>query len=194
MKKIIIARSVLHSIGEDATIFGRGNITTHKARTSEEVLNLHGVHRADIIITDISMPLMGGVKLCSAIRGDADLRNVSIIMVCDDTEASLAECREAQANAVLPRPVDPVRLFSKISELLMVPRRQDMRSFLHATVHGRDGDRSFLGVSSNISISGLLLETEQALKQGDRVTCTIAIGGREIVAECAVMRVDKLTD
>lgn len=194
MKKIIIARSILHAIGEDATIFRRGNIATHKARTSEEVLNLHGIHRADIIITDVSLPLMGGVKLCSAIRGDAALRNVSIIMICDDTEASLAESREAQANAVIPKPVDPVLLFSKISELLMVPRRQDIRSLLHASVHGREGNRSFLGVTSNISISGLLLETEQALRQGDRVTCTVAIGGHEIVADCVVMRVNKQAD
>ncbi len=191
MKKIIIARSALHAIGEDETIFGRGNIITLKARTSEEILNIHGVQRADVIITDVSLPLMGGVKLCSAIRGDAELRNVSIIMICDDTEASLAESREAQANAVLPKPVDPVRLFSKISELLMVPRRQDMRSFLHATVQGREGNSTFLGVTLNISISGLLLETEQALKQGDRVTCAVNIGGREIVSECEVMRVER---
>ena len=42
---------------------------------------------------------MGGAKLCSLIRNDASLKNVSIIVVCNATDASLAQCRETGANA-----------------------------------------------------------------------------------------------
>ncbi len=189
MKKIIIARSILHSIGGQDVFFSRGNLKVYTARTSEEVLNIHGVQRADVIITESTLPLMGGVKLCAAIRGDADLKDVSIILVCDGTEAE--HCGEAHANAVLPKPLDPVQLFSKVSELLLVPRRQHIRSLLHVSVNGREGNSSFLGVSSNISISGLLLETDRPLKKGDAATCAVTIGRREIVAQCVVMRAEK---
>lgn len=181
----------MHAIGGHDSFFGRENIAAYTARASEEILNVHGVRKADIIITDIALPLMGGIKLCSAIRSDESLKHVSIIMLCDDTEASLAQCREAGANAVIPKPVNPVQLFSKMSELLVIPHRQDIRSPLHVSVNGREGNNSFLGVSLNISISGLLLETEQPLTKGDRVACSVAIGGREIVAECVVIREDK---
>jgi CheY-like chemotaxis protein len=190
MKKIIIARSILHAIGGRDTLFSRGTLTIYPARTSEEILNVHGVRKADMIITDIALPLMGGAKLCSSIRNDASLKDVSIIMICDGTEAS-AHCREAGANAVLPKSVDPVQLFSKMSELLVIPRRQEIRTLLHGSITGREGKKSFLGVTHNISISGLLFETDEALKTGGWLTCAVTIGKREIVSTCAVIRAER---
>jgi CheY-like chemotaxis protein len=192
MKKIIVARDIMQTIGGSDTIIGRGNIQVFTAHTAEEILQIHRDHRVDIIITDYLLPLMGGAKLCSMIRGDEGLKTVSIIMVCDVAEASLPQCREAHANVVLAKPVDPVQLFSKVSDLLMVPRRQDLRAILHASVNGKKGPHSFLGVSKNISISGILLETEQALTKGDQVTCTVTIVGRVITVAGIVMRAQKL--
>jgi DNA-binding response OmpR family regulator len=192
MKKIIIARNIRHAIGSHDTIFERSNITTYPARTSEEILNLHGAHKADIIITDADLPLMGGVKLCSAIRSDANLKDVSIILICDGTEASIAHCRDAQANAVLTKPVDPSRLFWKVSELLLAPQRQDMRTLMHVSVKGQEKNSTFLGVSHNISISGMLLETDRVMEMGDWMTCIFHLGRREIVADAEVKRLIKL--
>lgn len=191
MKTIIIDRSILHALGGRDAIFGRGNILVHAARTSEEILNLHGVHKADMIISDIALPIMGGVKLCSTIRNDDALKDVSIIMACAGVDESLSLSGKSGANAVIMKPVERSELFSRISELLVVPQRQNIRSLLNVSVNGREGNNSFHGVSSNISISGLLLETAQPLKKGDRMTCAITIGKREITVECVVMRVDK---
>jgi DNA-binding response OmpR family regulator len=193
MKKIIIDRSIMHAIGSHGTIFQRSNITTYPARTSEEILNLHGVHKADIIITDAELPLMGGVELCSRIRNDAGLKNVSIILICEGTEVSLARCRDAHANVVLPKPLDPAQLSWKVSELLLAPQRQDMRTLLHVSVRGQEKNSTFLGVSHNVSISGMLLESDRLLKKGDRMTCTFQLGRREIVAEAEVIRMIKLS-
>jgi len=188
MKKIIIARNVLQAAGGNDTIFKRSNIATYPVRSSEEILNLHGVHKADIIITEIDLPLMGGVKLCSAIRNDPNLKEVAIILIGDSAEA----CRDAQANIVLTRPLDPAQLFWKVSELLLAPQRQDMRTLLHAAVKGREKNTAFLGHSQNISISGMLLETDHPLQTGDRLTCTFHVGRREIVVEAEVKRLVKL--
>jgi CheY-like chemotaxis protein len=188
MKKIIIAESIMHALDSHDTIFERGGIALHPARSSEEILNIQGARQADLIITDFTLPLMGGAKLCSMIRSDEDLKDVSIIMVCDSTAASLVQCQKAGANAVVPKPVNPVELFSKISELLVIPQRQDMRSLLRVSVHGREGNAAFFGVSFNISISGMLLETDRMLKKGDRLTCEINFRDRGVIAECAVMR------
>ncbi len=191
MKKIIITRSIMHAIGSRDTILGRGTIATYAARTCEEILNIHGARKADVIIAESLLPLMGGAKLCGSIRNDAGLKNVSIIVVCDGTEESLVECREARANAVLSMPVDPVQLYSKISELLMIPQRQDLRTVLHVSAKGREKENLFVGVSHNISISGLLLETERELKKGDHLTLTVSIGAREISAAGLITRTRK---
>lgn len=191
MKRIIIARSIMHAIGGQDTIFGRRTITTYTARTSEEILNVQSVRKADLIITDATLPLMGGAKLCEAIRNDADLKNVSIIMTCDGTEQAVAQCREARANAVIPNPVEPVQLFSQISELIMIPQRKELRLALRGMVRVAGENASFFGISHNISISGILVETDRVLKREERFTGTITVGHREVVAECVVIRVSK---
>ncbi len=188
MKKIIIARSIMRAIDGENTMLGRGTMTTFTARTSEEMLNLHGVHRADLIVTEADLPLMGGVKLCSVIRNDADLKKVSIIMVCGGTEELKAQCRDVRANSIIPKPIDPVRFFSKVSELLVIPERKDLRVLLRASIKGQD-EKSFFGMSHNISISGMLMETDRGLREGDRLTCSFTLGTREIVSECRVVRV-----
>jgi len=193
MKKIIIARTILHAIGSHDTIFQRSNITTFSARTSEEILDLHGVHKADVIITEEGLPLMGGIKLCSVIRNDARLKDVSVILICEGIELSLSQCRDAKANIVLFKPIDFPQLAWKVSELLLAPQRQDMRTLLHVSLKGMEKSSTFLGVSHNLSISGMLFETDRVLKKGDRMTCTFQLGRREIVAEAEVKRLVKLS-
>jgi len=189
MKKIIIARSIMHAIGGNDTIFGRGTIATYTVRTSEEILNVQGVRKADLIITESTLPLMGGAKLCAEIRKNDGLKNVSIIMACDGTEESMAQCREARANAVIKKPVDPIQLFSKVSELIMIPQRKELRIPFRAMVKSGGEQAPFSGTSHNISISGMLMETDRELKKGERFVSTIAVGYREMAIECAVVRV-----
>ncbi len=188
MKRVIIARSIMQAVGGHDTILGRRTIETYTARTSEEILTVQGVRKADLIITEATLPLMGGARLCSEIRNNDGLKNVSIIMACDGTEESLAQCRAARANAVIKKPVDPIQLFSKVSDLIMIPQRKELRIPFRAAVKNEGKQAPFPGVSLNISISGMLVETDRALEQGERFVGTIAVGHREMVIECAVVR------
>ena len=192
MKKVIIARSILQMLGESNTIFNRKGIEYSPAHSSEEILDLHGRNKADLIISDDALPQMGGVKLCSHLRSRADLKNVSIIMVCED-EASSSRCREAGANVVFPKPLDHGALLWKSSELLLVPQRKDMRVLLQGTVKGMEKSTPFFAQSRDISISGMLFETDFALRKGDQVTCTFHIGHSEVSASGQVERVEVLS-
>jgi CheY-like chemotaxis protein len=193
MKKVIIAESVLGAIENGNTLFGRGGIALHTASTSEEIIALHREHKADLIVVDFALPVMGGARLCAFIRGDAALKVVSLVMVCDPSGPSRTECEQAGANTVLTTPVDPFEFFSRVAELLVIPQRQDMRAFLHVSVAGREEKTSFFGVSHNISISGMLLEADQGLRIGERLACTLNISNRQIDAECEVMRVVRVS-
>lgn len=191
MKKLIIAKNILDTIGKGNTLFGRGGIEVHAAGTSEEVLDLHRTIRADLIITDFALPTMNGAQLCSAIRSEPGLKEVSLVVACDASAVFQAACREAGANAIIARPVDPFELFSKISELIIVPQRKDMRVLLRVSVNGADQAASFTAMSYNISISGMLLETSHEVRKDDRLTCTFSIAHVEITADCEVKRVDR---
>lgn len=190
MKKVIIARNIIQAIGEGSTMFNRRSISFSPADTSEEILNIHGVNHADLIITDESLPLMGGVKLCTEVRSHADLKYVSIVMVCENDPDTVARCREAGANVVLPKPLDTGALLWKASELLLVPQRKDMRVLLQVTVKGMEGNSPFFAQSQDISISGMLLETEFALRKGDELTCAFHIGHSEVSVSGTIQRVE----
>ncbi len=190
MKKIIIARKLLDDLEQNNTIFQRSGITFFPALSSEEIINLHGVKRADLIITDAAMPLMGGAKLCSRIRSDAELKYVSIILICDDEGDSLSRCQEAGANVVLRRPLEPGMLLWRASELLVIPQRKDMRVLLRVSVTGNEGNTPFFAKSQNIGLSGMLLETDRVLKPGDQLTCAFHIAHSEVTLLCRVERAE----
>ncbi len=194
MKKIIIAHNLLHDIGGSNTIFKRSGITVFPAQSSEEILDLHGVNRADLIITDAALPLMGGARLCSRIRSDAGLKYVSIIVIGDDaenSENSLTLCKEAGANVVILRPLEPGMLLWQASQQLVIPTRKDMRVLLRASIkNGIEENTPFFARSQNISISGMLLETDRVLKLGDQLTCAFNIAHSEIALTCSVERIE----
>ena len=188
MKKIIIAQRIMHALGGHDMVLGRGNIMTYLAQTSEEILNIHKIRKVDLIITEDTLPLMGGAELCSRIRGDRLLKNVSIVMVADEAGVSRAKWRGAGANAVLPKPLDSVHLFSTMTDLLVIPLRKDMRVPLRVSVKHLESKTSFIAASQNISISGMLLVTNRMLKKGDHLRCTFDLAHNKIELECMITR------
>jgi CheY-like chemotaxis protein len=194
MKKIIVAHNLLDDIGGSNTIFKRSGITVFPASSSEEILDLHRVQRADLIITDAALSLMGGAKLCSRIRGDEKLKYVSIIVIGDETEDSensLSHCKEAGANVVIRRPLEPGMLLWQASQQLVIPTRKDMRVLLRASIKNSNEENTpFFARSHNISISGMLLEADRELKLGDRLTCMFNISHSEIALTCTVERIE----
>jgi len=191
MKKIIIAQNILRDMEGHDTLFRRGSIKLFTAQSSEEIVDLHSVNKADLIITDYALPVMGAAKLCTAIRGNAELKNVSIIVLGDSSRAFEVQCREAGANTCLSRQADAVALFSEVSELLFVPQRKSMRVLMRVTVQGREGNISFFASSQDVSISGMLLETDRILKPGEQLTCAFNIAHSELTAQCLVVREEK---
>jgi CheY-like chemotaxis protein len=188
MKKVIIAQNILQDIEGHDTLFRRGHITLYSAQSSEEIIHLHGVEQADIIVTDYALPLMGAVKMCTVIRGDAKLKHVSIIVLGESSRVFEIQCREAGANVYLSKPLDTVALFSEVSELLFVPQRKSIRVLMRATVKGMEGTTTFFAASQDVSLSGMLLETDRFLKMGEHLTCAFNIAHSEVTAQCIVVR------
>lgn len=75
--------------------------------------------RVDLVITDINMPMMDGLKLISLIRGNARTRSVPIIIVTtegaeEDRKRGLA----LGANAYIAKPIQPSELLKTVASLL----------------------------------------------------------------------------
>ena len=187
-KTIIIATTIQEEIDISNTLFSRGGVSVKAAASCEEILQAHRSDKADLIITDIRLPVMGGVRLAYSIRSDPSLKDVSIVMVCDATESAMTECRRAGVNATLSRPLDAADLFSTVSQMLMVQQRMAARIPLRITVQGPDAPSTLIGISRDISASGMRLESGRILQQGERLECSFTLNARVISVSCVVAR------
>lgn len=75
----------------------------------------------DLVLLDINMPVMDGLKLVSIIRGNPDYKNIPIVMVTteggkEDREKALS----LGANAYITKPVQAPHVLSVVKELLKI--------------------------------------------------------------------------
>ena len=187
-KNVIIAESVLGTLERNSTLFGRGGIAVVPAASLAAILALHREGQADLIIAEHAPPDADGAKLCADIRADAALRDVSLIMISERSGPAVSDCQQAGANAILTKPLDPSELFAKVSHLLMVQDRMAVRVPLRISVNGRGQRSSFVGMSQNISVSGMLLDSSRTLQHGERVECSFILEGRLVTVSCVVVR------
>jgi CheY-like chemotaxis protein len=75
-----------------------------------------------LIITELRLPLIGGIALCEIIRRDAATRSVPILVVTSETRPTeLERIRNAGASAVLVKPTLPDAIVNEVRHLLTHP-------------------------------------------------------------------------
>ena len=75
----------------------------------------------DLILTDINMPIMDGLKLVSLIRGDAQHKDIPIIIITTEgAEEDRKKGLALGANAYLPKPIQTAELLRLVKELVKV--------------------------------------------------------------------------
>jgi len=73
----------------------------------------------DVLITDINMPMMDGLKLVSMVRKDEAHKEIPIIIIT--TEGAQEDRQRALslgANAYITKPIQAPQVISKVKELL----------------------------------------------------------------------------
>ena len=93
--------------------------------------------RPDVVISDVSMPEMDGFALLEAIRADASLANVAVMMLTAlDDRASMRRGMTAGADDYLAKPFTRVELLEALNGLL---RRQGrIAESIHQAVQARE--------------------------------------------------------
>ena len=75
----------------------------------------------DIVLTDINMPIMDGLKLVKRVRTDPNHKDVPIIVIT--TEGSTEDRQRALelgANAYITKPIQAPQVIAKVKELLKI--------------------------------------------------------------------------
>ena len=84
---------------------GFGEADVAEAANGTAALDALRAAPADVVITDIEMPILGGFGLLSAIKKDAALGDIPVVMVTAEARKDeIVRCMQAGAAAYLVKP------------------------------------------------------------------------------------------
>lgn len=190
MKKVIIAENIKATLEREQSFLKRSDIRTFTVSTNEQALALHRAEKADLIIVNLDTPGMSGDMLSSLIRKDNELCDVSLIIVCQNTESELKRCLQCRANAFVTAPINSAVLLQEAHHLLHIARRKSFRVPLSIKIFGTSKDIPFTGLGENISVSGMLFHSDTLLREGDTITCSFYLpDSKHITADAEVIRI-----
>src|SRR3954466_11733831 len=98
-----------------------------------DALRKMAASKLDIILTDINMPIMDGLKLVKRVRGDELLKNIPIVIITTEgAEEDRQRALALGANAHITKPLQAPQVIVKVKQLLNIPLRR-LSTFLSAS-------------------------------------------------------------
>ncbi|NOY65611.1 MAG: response regulator [Nitrospirae bacterium] len=195
MKKVIINKEILKSLGKRKSFLQRSDIRVFPVKNNEEVLSTHESERADLIITYFDSPGIDGERLCDIIRNNDRLSKVSIILICSDDIDNPDKLLDVRANSLLPSTVDPDTLMEESQKLLNIATRKSLRLNVGVEIHGSTKKSRYSGVVENISSSGILFRSDAKIDEGDIIRCSFILPDKtEVNTDAEIVRVVEGSD
>ena len=95
------------------------------ANDGEEGIRVAKAERPDLVLLDVVMPRMNGFETLRALRADAALSAMPILMVTTRSEMlNVMEGYESGCNEYITKPVDRTELLTKVRSYLHTPEAQ----------------------------------------------------------------------
>jgi response regulator RpfG family c-di-GMP phosphodiesterase len=194
MKKIIIDNALKDIVQQQVSVLASNNNKILYIESGREALAVHRKEQADIVIIKPDFPDMPCEQLCSDIRGDEGLRRVSILIVCSDNPSDIERCQKCGANDYI-QPQTQTTFLRKVARLLNISERTSYRVIVRVAQREKNNMNHVFCTSQNISSSGILLETDSVLNQGDKITCSFFLPNSiRIVTEGEIVRIVEKED
>ncbi len=98
----------------------KGGYNTTVAKNAQEALAcLPQIKDLQLIITDLSMPEMGGLELITHLRRTPAMKGLPVIIVTGYANAStVSRAKELACAAFLVKPIDKIQLLNRVESLL----------------------------------------------------------------------------
>ncbi len=189
MKTVLIAKPIFEMIGNHKGFLQRSDIRVSTAATNDDIMTFCRSERPDLIIAKLGLRGRDSVELFGALRDSGRLQKTAVIMIhdCKPGEAELAQ--ECGADAVQRLPLNAEQLLKQAQLLLDIPLREAYRVLLSVKLEGKSCVKPFFCRSENISVTGLLFETDRTLELRDRVECSFFLpGSRQLVVRGEIVR------
>ena len=118
MKKILVVEDV--EVNRDLVVqLLEDDYEVIEAVNGEEAVTLAEKERPDLILMDLSLPVMDGWEATRKIKSNDDLKSVPIIaLTAHAMKGDEEKAKQAGCNDYLPKPIDENELFAKIAKYL----------------------------------------------------------------------------
>ena len=118
MKKILVVEDV--DVNRDLVVqLLEDEYEVIEAINGEEAVALAGKERPDLILMDLSLPVMDGWEATRQIKAQDELKSVPIIaLTAHAMKGDEEKAKEAGCDDYLPKPIDEDDLFAKMAKLL----------------------------------------------------------------------------
>ena len=170
-KKIITTQNSEALLGKGESFLNRSDIRIFRAGSNEEALDIHRAEKADLIIADLDAQLMRGEMLCSTIRKSQGLQRVSLIIIHSGAASDVLRISHCRANAFIEQSADPALLLDTVYKLMSIQVRETYRAPIGVRVQCSSTIRHSMGYSENISVTGMLFDSEETLPKGETISC-----------------------
>lgn len=118
-KKILVVDDDAMNLRMAEFILGNGNYEVCKKESGMECLSYLETERPDLILLDIEMPVMNGIKTFEVIRENEELADIPVIFLTASADSeTVLEAGRLGAMDYVKKPFLPEDLLSRVEKVL----------------------------------------------------------------------------
>lgn len=92
-----------------------------QVKNGKEALDILQKEQVDLLVTDLSMPVMDGVELLKRISADPELNDIPVIVITSASNpAREKELKDFGAKYILNKPISPPDVMEALEELCLL--------------------------------------------------------------------------
>jgi CheY-like chemotaxis protein len=175
MPKVLFVAAQDPSADLGATVLFRSSVERVTTDDPERAIPLAKAKLPNLILIKDQLP-QACEKLIRQLKEAPETRRASVVVVLQgNANGAELPLRRAGASLVLTAPVDPLLWDDRLEELLSEPRRREIRLPMSYVIWpgAKDGRRDAVAV--NLSVRGMLLETDTPLEPGATLEVTFEV-------------------
>mgnify|MGYP000123677825 CR=1 FL=1 len=140
------------------------------ATNGQKGLEAAYLHKPDLIITDLVMPVMDGFEMCRAIKHDGTLKDIPVMLVTVLSELDeVIQALKAGADYFLAKPYHEKYLLSRVAAALTRPVRKSSEGAEGSLEVVLDGQRHIITSDCEQMLNLLLSTYENAICQNRKL-------------------------